>query len=186
ARSRRRAHKAAAFEERAIYLGFEPGRIAGLRGAGDHAPISFGDGLSRRSAGEDGLSRRSAGEDSPLQPAGMLEAITRAMLVLHDAGVSGPFQLVLGPEPYKLVLSDNSTYPLRQQLSKLLDGPTVYSPVLGQSGFLVSARGGDFELTVGQDLAIGYEGSEGDRVHLFLLETFTFRVLGPEAVVALG
>jgi uncharacterized linocin/CFP29 family protein len=33
---------------------------------------------------------------------------------------------------------------------------------------------------------IGYEQHAGDRVELFMLESFTFRVLGPEAIVRLG
>ncbi len=158
------AHKAASFEERAVYLGFPPGGILGLREASEHLPIGLGEGS---------------------EPGAILDAVTRGLLVLHDAGVTGPFELVLGPEPYAQVLSDASVYPLRQQLTKLLAGPPIYSPVLGRGGFLISTRGGDFELTLGQDLAIGYEYMHGDSVHLFLLETFTFRVLGPEAVVAL-
>jgi uncharacterized linocin/CFP29 family protein len=46
-------------------------------------------------------------------------------------------------------------------------------------------RGGDFELTVGEDFAIGYLEHTADAVRLYLQETFTFRVLSPEAAVPL-
>ena len=119
-------------------------------------------------------------------PAEILDAVTKALVVFHDAGVAGPHELVLGPAIYERVLSDNSAYPLREQLTMLVGRPPIYSPVLDAVGLLISTRGGDFELTLGQDLSIGYDHHVGDRVHLFVLESFTFRVIGPEAVVRLG
>jgi len=158
------ATQAARFEERAIYDGFADAGITGLREASEHDAIKI----------------------ESAEPGALLDAVTRGLVVFHDAGVVGPHRLVLGPELYKRVLSDNSPYPLRQQLAKLLGHPPIYSPALDGHGLLISTRGGDFELTLGQDLAIGYERSEGDDVHLFMVESFTFRVLGPEAVIALG
>ena len=46
-------------------------------------------------------------------------------------------------------------------------------------------RGGDFELTVGQDLSIGYLRHDAETVTLYLQESFTFRCLDPEAAVPL-
>ena len=46
-------------------------------------------------------------------------------------------------------------------------------------------RGGDFELTVGQDFSIGYLGHTLQTVRLYLQESFTFRVLAAEAAVPL-
>ena len=71
-----------------------------------------------------------------------------------------------------------------QRVAKLIEGPILHSPVL-EGGFLLSLRGGDFELTVGQDIAIGYQHHDTRSVHLYLTESFTFRVLGPEAVIEL-
>ena len=51
---------------------------------------------------------------------------------------------------------------------------------------LLSTAGGDFELTIGQALAIGYASHDRNEVELFLTESFTFRVLRPEAAVELG
>ncbi len=50
---------------------------------------------------------------------------------------------------------------------------------------MLSTRGGDFELTVGQDFSIGYLGHSDTAVVLYLQESFTFRTLAPEAAVPL-
>jgi len=50
---------------------------------------------------------------------------------------------------------------------------------------VLSTRGGDFELTVGRDLSIGYVSHNDSTVRLYLTESMTFRVLTPEAAVAL-
>jgi uncharacterized linocin/CFP29 family protein len=46
-------------------------------------------------------------------------------------------------------------------------------------------RGGDFELSVGQDFSIGYLDHTATTVSLYLQESMTFRVLSPEAAVPL-
>jgi uncharacterized linocin/CFP29 family protein len=65
------------------------------------------------------------------------------------------------------------------------DGPLVWAPALDAGGVLVSTRGGDYELTVGQDLSIGYTAHDRTEVELFLTESFTFRVLEAKAAVQL-
>jgi uncharacterized linocin/CFP29 family protein len=50
---------------------------------------------------------------------------------------------------------------------------------------VLSQRGGDFLLDVGEDLSIGYESHDAGGVDLYLLESFTFRVATAEAAVAL-
>ena len=47
------------------------------------------------------------------------------------------------------------------------------------------ARGGDFELHLGSDLAIGYLSHSETHVKLYLEETLTFRLLTAEAAVAI-
>ena len=46
-------------------------------------------------------------------------------------------------------------------------------------------RGGDFLLDVGQDLAVGYLTHDIEQVDLYLEESLTFRVVSPEAAVAI-
>jgi uncharacterized linocin/CFP29 family protein len=47
-------------------------------------------------------------------------------------------------------------------------------------------HGEDFELTVGQDFSVGYLGHDSQRVRLYLEESFTFRVLSPQAAILLS
>jgi uncharacterized linocin/CFP29 family protein len=46
-------------------------------------------------------------------------------------------------------------------------------------------RGGDFILTVGGDLAVGYRSHDRDALHLFCVETIAPQTLEPEAVCVL-
>jgi len=50
---------------------------------------------------------------------------------------------------------------------------------------VLSLRGGDFVLDCGQDLSIGYLQHDARTVRLYLEESFTFRVVEPDAAVAL-
>jgi uncharacterized linocin/CFP29 family protein len=107
------------------------------------------------------------------------------VLTIQKAGIGGPFALVLGTEPYQwLMAGEPNAYPLRKRVEALVSGGIHWSPVL-QGGAVLSRRGGDFELTVGQDLAIGYKLHNAREVELYFAESFTFRVLEPAAAVAL-
>jgi len=155
------ALKLAAFEERAIYNGFEPAGVHGLRQCSPHTPLRLGG-------------------DAARYP----DAVARAMLLLSDAGVGGPYALVLGDRLFRELSGDVTVYPPLQRISKMIDGPILHSAVL-DAGLLVSTRGGDFRLTVGQDASIGYEHHDQKQISLYLTESFTFRVLTPEAAVVL-
>ena len=48
---------------------------------------------------------------------------------------------------------------------------------------MISSRGGDLELIIGQDLAVGYETHTSEKVKLYFTESFTFRILEPAAVI---
>jgi uncharacterized linocin/CFP29 family protein len=76
-------------------------------------------------------------------------------------------------------------YPLAKRITQqVLDGPLVRASAI-EGGVLLSLRGGDYELHVGQDLSVGYGWHDGQFVELFLTESFTFRTLEPTAAVAL-
>src|SRR2546423_334013 len=83
----------------------------------------------------------------------------------------------LGPDAYTNVLetSEHGGYPLLEHLRKIVGGPLVWSPGV-DGAVVVSERGGDFILEVGEDLAIGYENHGSESVELYLVETFTFHV----------
>jgi uncharacterized linocin/CFP29 family protein len=71
---------------------------------------------------------------------------------------------------------------LRTLLEQQLGGKVIYSGAV-KGALLAAARGGDLELTVGQDFAIGYHHHTSEEVHLFMTDSFTFRVITPEALV---
>lgn len=159
--AREAAVRLAAFEERFVYGGFQPAGVLGIVAQTPHAPVALG-----------------------TDPSGYVAAVAQGMQLLVAAGVSGPYALVLDPETYRLLASDVGGYPARQRVEKLIEGPILQSQEL-EGGLLVSLRGGDFQMDVGQDVAVGYAAHTTERVHLFLLETLTFRVVEADAAVRL-
>jgi uncharacterized linocin/CFP29 family protein len=113
--------------------------------------------------------------------------VAEAVETLLKAGISGPYGLALGPDGYTGVIqaTEHGGYPLFDHLKKILaGGPIVWS--LGVRGAVViSMRGGDFLFESGQDLSIGYDHHDAERVHFYLEESFSFRVATPEAACAL-
>jgi uncharacterized linocin/CFP29 family protein len=51
---------------------------------------------------------------------------------------------------------------------------------------VLTTRGGDFDLHIGQDVSIGYLSHTDSAVRLYLQETLTFLLLTSEAAVALA
>ena len=67
-------------------------------------------------------------------------------------------------------------------LGEMLEGPVVWTPGV-RGGVVLSQRGDDFLLEVGQDLSIGYDHHDADSVHLYFEESFVLRIATPEAAV---
>ena len=68
-----------------------------------------------------------------------------------------------------------------------VEAPVVVLPPVElcvEGAVVLSLRGGDFILDSGQDLSIGYLDHDADVVRLYLEESFSFRVLEPDAAVA--
>jgi uncharacterized linocin/CFP29 family protein len=103
---------------------------------------------------------------------------------LSSNAVSGPYALVAGPSLWKFIHSFPHQYPLRDHPDRIIGGKLILNPLLEQN-FLVSLRGGDLRLTLGQDLSIGYLSHDSKKVKLFLTETFTFRILDDNAFIPL-
>jgi uncharacterized linocin/CFP29 family protein len=76
-------------------------------------------------------------------------------------------------------------YPVLEHVKRIVDGNLVWAPAI-EGAFVVTTRGGDFELNIGQDVSIGYLSHTDSGVQLYLQETFVFRVLTSEAAVALS
>ena len=157
------ARRIALAENTAAFNGWPQAGITGIAAASPHDPLPLTDDMNA----------------CPDQVAAAVE-------ILMSGGIEGPFGLALAPDVYKRVVetTERGGYLLFDHLRKITGGPIVWAP--GVSGALVvSLRGGDFLLDCGQDLAIGYHAHDVDSVHLYLVESFSFRVATPEAAVAL-
>jgi uncharacterized linocin/CFP29 family protein len=112
--------------------------------------------------------------------------VATALNKLRNEGVSGPYAIALGERYYTdLTESTKGGYPVLEHVRKLVDGPLVWAPGL-DGGLVMSTRGRDFILTVGQDFAIGYLDHDAERVRLYIEESFTFRIDSPQAAVPLA
>lgn len=112
------------------------------------------------------------------------QRVAKAVAMLLRNGISGPFGIAMGPGHYMAVMefTERGGYLLSDHLRKILGGPLVWAP--GVSGAVViSMRGGDFLFESGQDLSVGYSHHDADSVHLYLEQSFSFRVATPEAAV---
>lgn len=114
------------------------------------------------------------------------DRVAAALELLLRAGIGGGYALAAGSDDYhQLTAAENSGYPLREHLEKILDGPLVWVPGL-DGAVVLSLRGGDFVVDSGQDLAIGYDLHDSEQVHLYLQESLSFHVATPEAAVPLS
>ncbi|MFC7645236.1 family 1 encapsulin nanocompartment shell protein [Streptosporangium lutulentum] len=113
------------------------------------------------------------------------DAVSRAVSALRLAGVGGPYTLALSADAYTAVseTSDHG-YPIHEHIARLLDGEIIWAPAI-DGAFLLSTRGGDFELRLGQDVSIGYLSHDATSIQLYFQETLTFLVYTGEAVVTL-
>ena len=158
------AQKLAAFEEQLVYNGLEAAGVQGMLADSGNKPVPLGK-----------------------TPKSVLEGLQKAIFSLKVHGIAGPYQLVLGTDGYSRlgIANVESDYPLRKRvLTMLQDGDIIWSPAL-KTGAVVSLRGGDFELTIGQDISVGYSGHTSTEIMLFLTESLTYRTHEGNAVVPL-
>jgi len=154
------AAQIAAFEEEAIYNGFEGTCINGLSSVAQDNVIN--------------------GSKS-----GLVETLSEGILKFQKDSVEGPYVLIADRDLWKTIQTTSEGYPLKKRIESIIDGGIVLSPVVDQC-YLVSVRGGDMEITIGQDYSVGYHSSTADKVKFFITESFAFRVINPEAVIKLS
>ncbi|MBA4095578.1 MAG: bacteriocin [Rhodospirillum sp.] len=157
------ARSIAIAENQAVFNGFEAGHITGIFDAAQQSALHLTD-------------------DYVHYP----EVVAEALGKLRNLGIVGPYGIVLGPRCY-IGLTETTTgggYRVYDHVKRLLNGPVVWTPGI-DGAIVVSMRGGDFELTVGEDLSIGYLSHTADTVRLYLQESLTFRVLTAEAAIPL-
>jgi len=157
------AEQAAQAEDSAIFNGLSAAGIQGIIPASPHPPHKL-----------------------PADVRELPGVILAARETLRQAGISGPYALALAAPIYAQVLAAaEDGYPLAKRITQqVLDGPMVRVPAI-DGGVLLSMRGGDYELHVGQDLSVGYLSHDRQSVELYITESFTFRTLEPAAAVAL-
>jgi uncharacterized linocin/CFP29 family protein len=156
------AKKVAFAEDRAIFEGYEAAGITGIRPASSNEVLTF----------------PSAIVDYP-------DVVSRAVTKLRLAGVAGPYSLLLSADAYTAVTETaDHGYPVRDHLAKVVDGDIIWAPAI-DGGLVISGRGGDYELRLGQDLSIGYLSHDAEHVQLYFTETFTFALYTPEATVSI-
>jgi uncharacterized linocin/CFP29 family protein len=151
-------------EDRAVVDGFEAAAIDGIRPTASNPPI-----------------------DLPADAREYPTALARAMTALRLAGVGGPYALLLSADAYTAVAeTTDHGYPIAAHLTRLLgDGSDIiWAPAI-DGGLLLSTRGGDYELHVGQDVSIGYLSHDATTIELYLQESLTFLANTAEAAVAL-
>jgi uncharacterized linocin/CFP29 family protein len=159
---RNAARAAAIAEDRAIFQGYSAARIEGIFAAASRQSLAI-----------------------PANYEAYPDVVAEATHRLRSEGVSGPYGIALGPRCYTgLTRSTTRGYPIINHVRELIDGPIVWAPA-ADGAVVMSLRGGDFELTVGQDFSVGYLDHTGTSVLLYLQESFTFRVLTWQAAVPL-
>jgi uncharacterized linocin/CFP29 family protein len=156
------ARQLAFAEDRTIFDGYAAADIDGIRPASTNPSIA----LPR------------AATEYP-------EAVAQALSQLRSAGVNGPYSVVLSADAYtaESETSDHG-YPVIEHLRRMISDDIVWAPAI-EGGLVLTTRGGDFELQLGQDASIGYLSHTETSVRLYLQESLTFLLLTSEAVVPL-
>lgn len=158
------AKKIALFEEKVLYHGLPEANIKGLKLCAGESCLTMGS-----------------------NPEQLLTAIAEGITRFAEQSMEGPYAFVVGPKIWSSMSAHVQGYPVKMQAENVLGGAVVLSPYLSGSyeneAYMVSQRGGDLELILGQDLSIGYERHSNTAVTLYLMESFTFRILEPAAVI---
>ena len=150
-------------ENMTVFHGHQPAGLLGVTESTSHEPIPLDGDVER----------------SP-------DAVARAVDVLRQAGVDGPYGFAICPDIYTRIIetTEYGGHLLFDHLREILGGPLVWAPGV-DGGVVLSMRGGDFEFDCGQDLSIGYLDHDADVVRLYIEESFSFRVRNSDAAVTL-
>jgi uncharacterized linocin/CFP29 family protein len=156
------AKKLAFVEDRAIFEGYAAASIEGIRQTSSNSPLAL-----------------------PADAREIPDVVSRALSELRLAGVDGPYAVLLSADTYTAVseTSDHG-YPILEHINRLIDGEIIWAPAI-DGAFVLTTRGGDFDLQLGTDVSIGYLNHDAETVQLYLQETLTFIVDTTEASVAL-
>src|ERR1022692_4601440 len=156
------ARQLAFAEDRAIFDGYAAADIDGIRPGASNATLAL-----------------------PASAADYPEAIDSALSDLRSAGVNGPYSVVLSADAYTAASETaDHGYPVIEHLRRMISDDIIWAPAI-EGGLVLTTRGGDFELQLGQDASIGYLSHTETSVRLYLQESMTFQLLTSEAAVPL-
>jgi uncharacterized linocin/CFP29 family protein len=157
------ARKLAFAEDHAIFEGYTAAGIVGVR-QGTSNP------------------QKSLPADVRKYPEAFAEALSQLRLV----GVNGPYSILLGATAYtELAETSDYGYPVLEHVKRLVEGKIIWAPAI-EGAFVITTRGGDLDLHIGQDASIGYSNHTDTYVRLYLQEAFSFFYLTSESAVALA
>jgi uncharacterized linocin/CFP29 family protein len=157
------ARKLAFAEDSAIFEGYAAAGIEGIRQGTSNPKMTLPD-------------------DVRMYP----DAIAQGLSQLRLVGVNGPYSVLLDADIYTaLAETSDHGYPVLEHVKRLVDDKIIWAPAIN-GAFVLTTRGGDFDLHIGQDVSIGYLSHTDAKVELYLQETFTFLYLTAEAAVALA
>jgi uncharacterized linocin/CFP29 family protein len=150
-------------EDRAIFEGYAATSIEGIRSASSNKSLTL-----------------------PADPREIPDVITQAISELRLAGVDGPYSVLLSADVYTRVSETTEHgYPILEHIDRLVPGDIIWAPAI-DGAFVLTTRGGDFDLQLGTDVSIGYTSHDADTVQLYLQETLTFLCYTAEASVPLN
>lgn len=157
------AKHGAAAEDGVLFGGWPEAGIEGIGSSSPHPPVTIGDDYGEYAGN-----------------------VARGVASLRRAGVGGPYAVALGPRCYTGVIETTAHggYPVLEHIRLILRGPIVWAPSV-DGAIVVSQRGGDYVLTLGQDWSIGYRSHSRDEIELYLELSFDFHVREPAAGTAL-
>ncbi|CAN7652008.1 family 1 encapsulin nanocompartment shell protein [Caballeronia sp. LjRoot31] len=148
-------------EDRAIFDGYQAAGIGGIREGSSNPALAL-----------------------PADVSEYPNTISNALEQLRLAGVDGPYSVLLGADAYTaLGEARDQGYPVIEHIKRIVNGEIIWAPALA-GGSVLSMRGGDFELHLGEDVSIGYTSHTDTVVRLYLCETLTFLMLTSEASVS--
>lgn len=149
----------AVFEEEAIYNGYEKGKIKGLVKSAGH----------KKELGKDGNE--------------ILKAVGEGVYTLKNSYVDGPYNLIVSSDAFDRINTVYEGAYLINLIEKIIGGKVIRSKVV-KGAIMIPYKDEDLEFTVGQDLAVGFEGETEKTVKLFITESFTLRVLDENKIIA--
>jgi uncharacterized linocin/CFP29 family protein len=157
------SRSAALAEDHAIFNGYAGGGITGIAPRSPLEPITITDDYGAY----------------PTQ-------VAKAVEMLRSADVGGPYAIAMGTRCYTGVIetTEHGGYPVFEHLRQILGGSVVWAPAV-DGAIVLSERGGDYEMTVGEDFSIGYRSASDESVAFYLEESLAFRVNTPDAAVVL-